>query len=246
MNLENIKQGDVFKNYKELCIALDVLPKGGKSKMAHIRELERHFSFSRQKYQITIEDIYAEPSEKVQRRKNIKNFRINDFADYKKSGIYAIVLNNDIYIGSTFNFRERFLMHYGENNKVKKTTQLLRKGGIFIPLFFLDLEDDFLLRECENIVIQYFYCETNYNLINKKIFPRPDKELYFAPKEEKEKKVRKEPKIIQKTFNKKFKVSHMSKSILSIQKDDIDKVTQILQDNGIDFHLWKEKKCKSE
>lgn len=67
MNLENIKQGDVFKNYKELCIALDVLPKGGKSKMAHIRELERHFSFSQQKYQIIIEEIYSEPLDKEHR-----------------------------------------------------------------------------------------------------------------------------------------------------------------------------------
>lgn len=57
MNLNNIKAGDVFKNYKELCKALNVPEKSGKSKYYQLEKFSSEFSFHREGRAYVIDDI---------------------------------------------------------------------------------------------------------------------------------------------------------------------------------------------
>lgn len=58
MHLENIHEGDVFKNYKELCAALGTEPKTGCSKMAHINQLGTFCQFHKSGREFCIDKIY--------------------------------------------------------------------------------------------------------------------------------------------------------------------------------------------
>lgn len=48
MNLNNIKVGDVYKNYKELCKALEVPVKAGRGKEYQVENFKKDFSFHRE------------------------------------------------------------------------------------------------------------------------------------------------------------------------------------------------------
>lgn len=61
MQLENIKKGMVFKNYKELCIALEESPVSGKSKQLQIKRWETYFDYEKQGYKYVIKEIYDTP-----------------------------------------------------------------------------------------------------------------------------------------------------------------------------------------
>jgi hypothetical protein len=63
MNINNISKGQIFKNYKELCIALDETPKTSNSKNAQMKQWERYFMYSKQGHKIIIEEIYDLPKE---------------------------------------------------------------------------------------------------------------------------------------------------------------------------------------
>lgn len=65
----NIKVGQVFKNYKELCNALNENVKSGKSKQLQLKKWERYFSLSKDGNKFIINEIFAEPKEKINNRK---------------------------------------------------------------------------------------------------------------------------------------------------------------------------------
>ena len=97
----------------------------------------------------------------------IKNFNV-DYSKRNNKGIYYIIKDNDIYIGSTVNFRKRFIQHWnGESKDMKHTYNLLHNGGTFNILYDMtDIEDIELIRMVENEYIQYFKTRTNFNVIN--------------------------------------------------------------------------------
>lgn len=61
MKIENLSVGDVFKNYKELCAALEMKIANGASKRAQIKELERFCSYEKKGNSFIITEIYEEP-----------------------------------------------------------------------------------------------------------------------------------------------------------------------------------------
>lgn len=61
MNISNITTGQVFKNYKELCEALQETIKGGTAKKSQLKEWERYFSHDRQGHKYIITEIYKVP-----------------------------------------------------------------------------------------------------------------------------------------------------------------------------------------
>lgn len=61
MNTQNIKVGDVFKNYKELCIALGTEPKDGSSKPKQLKEIETLLKFHKDGWKHIIDEIYEKP-----------------------------------------------------------------------------------------------------------------------------------------------------------------------------------------
>lgn len=69
MNLQNLHEGQVLKNYKELCKLLEIDEKHGNSKDAQMLDLERYFRFTKNKHEIKIEQIYPIPMVKSEERK---------------------------------------------------------------------------------------------------------------------------------------------------------------------------------
>ena len=97
----------------------------------------------------------------------IKNFNV-DYSKRNNKGIYYIIKDNDIYIGSTVDFRKRFIGHWnGESKEMEHTYNLLHNGGTFNILYDMtDIEDIELIRMVENEYIQYFKEYTEFNVIN--------------------------------------------------------------------------------
>lgn len=70
----NISIGEVFKNYKELCYALEETPRTGtNSKNSHIKNIELYLSFKLDGRKYTILDIYEEPKNPLDNRSEGNN-----------------------------------------------------------------------------------------------------------------------------------------------------------------------------
>lgn len=65
MNLNNIKIGQVIKNYKELCGLLNEAIQAGNSKKAQLSEFERYFKYERNGNKYIITEIYETPKDKI-------------------------------------------------------------------------------------------------------------------------------------------------------------------------------------
>ncbi|MGE7840741.1 hypothetical protein ACQKNX_08110 [Lysinibacillus sp. NPDC093712] len=70
IKLDNIKVGDVFKNYKELCTALDEIVKGGDSKKYQLIDWERYFTYDKQGNKFIIKEIHESVKAKQDNRKS--------------------------------------------------------------------------------------------------------------------------------------------------------------------------------
>lgn len=68
MNLNNIKEGQEFKNYKELCAALDEPLCTGNKKKSQLKEFDRYFLSNQNKHKFKIEKLYDFPLEKLDKR----------------------------------------------------------------------------------------------------------------------------------------------------------------------------------
>jgi hypothetical protein len=181
MDIENLTEGMVIKNYKRLCELLDWEVATSNSKLAQFKELNRVCTYHKEGQKIIIDNILEDIKEKEDLRKynsgsNTGHFKqyeelIIKQSEYDNIGIYYILKDNDIYIGSTINgFRHRFREHYnGYDELMKHTYQLLQNGGSFNILSDMTcIEDEVLIRQVENEYIQYFINNTGYNVINKK------------------------------------------------------------------------------
>ena len=69
MNIDNLHEGQVFKNYKELCAALEIEPKRGNSKNSQIKDMKTLFNYHKEGQKIIIDEIYDEQKEKEDARK---------------------------------------------------------------------------------------------------------------------------------------------------------------------------------
>lgn len=76
MNISNIKVGNTYKNYKELCLELNETTKTGTAKIAQIKEWERFFSYTKQGHKYIIDEIYAIPKSKIDMRSHGNNASI--------------------------------------------------------------------------------------------------------------------------------------------------------------------------
>ena len=61
MKLDNISEGLIIKNYKELCSLLELEPKAGNQKKAQLKDIERYFSYDKQGHKMIIKEIYNVP-----------------------------------------------------------------------------------------------------------------------------------------------------------------------------------------
>ena len=175
MKIENLKVGQVLKNYKVLCEALGIEVKSGNTKKAQIKDLERYLTYTKDKNSFVITEIFKTPKPKEENKRgenkyiNYEQFNIPR-KDGNNIGIYCILKDSDIYIGSTYaGFRDRFRGHYrGQDEVMRYTYDLLHSGGKFnILLDMTGIEDEALVRQVEHEFILYLIDNSNYNVLNK-------------------------------------------------------------------------------
>ena len=72
MKIENLSEGQVIKNYKELCALLGIEPCAGNSKKSQLKELERYINYHKEGNKFIVDEVYSEIKEKVDMRSIIK------------------------------------------------------------------------------------------------------------------------------------------------------------------------------
>ena len=70
MNINNITEGQILKNYKELCKILEMELKTGDSKIAQLKELERYISYDKDGNKFVIKSIFEAVKPKEDNRIN--------------------------------------------------------------------------------------------------------------------------------------------------------------------------------
>ena len=164
-----------YKNYKELCKAMNWEEKAGNSRVSQLKELESLCSYHKEGNKFVIEEIYDKPREIKDKRKNKEStFDYSQFKVEKEierdSGVYMIKLSNFIYIGETVDFKRRFRQHkmdYGE--LMPHTKKLIEEGGEFYVLHNTnEIIDEILLQMLEYEYIKYFRENTDYIVINER------------------------------------------------------------------------------
>lgn len=91
MKINNLKVGQVIKNYKELCEILDIESKksGSNSHKAQHKEFNRYFEFEKQGHKYIIKNIHDKPKDKIDNRSNNIGGNNTVFAD----DIEKLILN---------------------------------------------------------------------------------------------------------------------------------------------------------
>lgn len=139
--LAKLQEGQVFKNYKELCSFLDIPYCGGKQKKYLKINMNKYFRVSKKGNKIIIgenfnKNLFEDIVAKQNRHSTLyKQFNI-DLSKKKFIGVYCITLENQIYIGSTINsLWGRYLQHFrNKKNRDNRTYLLLQSGGVFSAL----------------------------------------------------------------------------------------------------------------
>ena len=122
--------------------------------------------------QYEIIEVFKYPRLNIHYSKNLLKIQTNaydvDNSLNDKTGVYMIVLNNEIYIGSTtVSFRERFLRHYkNESNNHYKTYSLLQKGAKYKIIWVSEDNNENIIRKKEQEYINKYKKDPNYILIN--------------------------------------------------------------------------------
>ena len=65
MNVNNLKEGQTIKNYKELCEILDIKATTGNSKKSQLKELELYCNYIKDGNKYIIQEIYNEPIQQL-------------------------------------------------------------------------------------------------------------------------------------------------------------------------------------
>lgn len=69
MNIKNLSEGQIIKNYKELCELLEIKVVTSNSKKAQFKELERYISYDKEGNKFIIKEIYDNAKNKIDLRK---------------------------------------------------------------------------------------------------------------------------------------------------------------------------------
>lgn len=167
---ENLAEGMVVKNYKEMCALLGEGEKDGNSKKAQIKNWNRFFSYEKQGQKFVIRDVYENPLPKPKRIGNNRNNTPNFLIPYEKEnakGVYKITLGKDIYIGTTNSgFREKYRC-YNRTGDVgmSRVQNMIKNGAEFDVLQYME---DCTSKELRDR--QYYFAEkykaAGYNIVN--------------------------------------------------------------------------------
>lgn len=79
MRIQELKEGQVIKNYKELCEVLGEKPKVGKSKQLQLKKFDRYFEYTREGNKYIITKIYDKKKKKEDNRGGNNKVYVEDF-----------------------------------------------------------------------------------------------------------------------------------------------------------------------
>lgn len=141
-------------------------------------------------------------------KKKFPQFLPNE--EYNNSiGIYKIVLDNKIYIGSTVSgFRYRFLSHKNKGNKLE-TRQLLEQGAVFDIIQICDGMEESEIRQIENEWIEEFRNNPDWIVVNQVDHVRIKGEQHGKSK------------------------NISDNKIIKVKREDYDRALEILEREGI-------------
>ena len=193
VNLDVLSDGKVFKNYKELARAMGWKPASGINNTYHA-QMKQLSSVCRWRKdvdsngkklsnKIIIEEVYQAPLPIVDKRKEV-GLRL-DLPGYcvpeeysKSKGIYRIILNDEVYIGSTGKgFRKRFLSHLTGNQP--HTKDLIDRGGRFELVEVMDSPTKAERLAREAYYIDWYLKNESYIVINQRLEIAPCEKIKY-------------------------------------------------------------------
>ena len=111
MKVNNLKEGMILKNYKELCSVLDIPVVSGKQKQLQIKDLERYVEYHKIGNKIIIDKIFKEVISKVDNRGKGNNTKYVDDIEYLiLTLLNKFKLSKDEKIGFSKNFLYSFIL----------------------------------------------------------------------------------------------------------------------------------------
>lgn len=180
MKIENLKVGMVIKNYKVLCELLEMPIQSGSSKKAQINVLSNCCKYHKEGQKFIIDEILSTNPVIYEKGKNPNSHGNNHNGSlkhqpqfkiphekFKSIGVYAIVLNHQIYIGSTNNgFRARFNQHNSKDNPLITKEMLQDEKAQFVMLKEMNNSSEFEIRLQEEEYIQHYINNTDWEVMN--------------------------------------------------------------------------------
>lgn len=170
-NRHNVKKGEVFSTESKLLRALGLNGNYSGNNLISIRKaVKSWFEYERtgsgreivviKKYN-KCRDIYTSKY-----RKDFPNFAVEEKYD-NSIGVYAITLENQIYIGSTrVGFRTRFKQHNDKKYNKLQTKEMLEQGAVFTILQLCDGMDEVSIRRLEQQWIEEYRNNPEWTVVN--------------------------------------------------------------------------------
>jgi len=156
MNIDNLKEylqkTNIIPNYKALCIILEIMVSAGDSKKSQLREIERFFRYHKEGNKFIIDEIYLEPLEKVDGRKDTKGNN-NVYGKY----IEQLVL--DLLVQKYQTTKERKI--YLSRDKMLRALDMINDNYSF-GKFNKEILSDYINADSDNV--KEFYILNNRNL----------------------------------------------------------------------------------
>lgn len=145
MKIENLKEGQIIKNYKELCTLLDIKVTSGNAKKSQLKDLERFISYEKENYKFIIKEIYNQ--EKV-KKIGIRNKYIEEIQNILVEYLYRETRDKKgSIILSLGNFLEILGMvnnNYAVGNRHKKELSQVLDINLFgVYYFYMNTRNEF-------------------------------------------------------------------------------------------------------
>lgn len=171
--MSNLKEGQVFKNWKEVCSYFGWKESRGDYKKAKLKELDTMCKWYKSGNKIIIDEVYEKQLIKEDGRKNNfgtgkkRMFSDEFYGEFNTSGVYMLTDKFDKkYIGSSKNVYERFMDHRKKSEG--SISKYLDKDSIQIEIIDMTrgIEDREFLYELEKIAIEEFV-KAGVDLVNR-------------------------------------------------------------------------------
>ena len=181
LNVGELEVGKKYKDLKEMCEVLKLEYKDStNSRKSLLKEIKSIYQLEKQGRGYLVLNKYEQRKitknendrrknngrNNTRKRKEFSNFLISR-ENENKIGVYKIVLDDNIYIGSTINgFRERFKGHRYKNKLMLHTYEMLDNGATFKVIEFCDGLPEIEIRDLENKYIKQYKEDDDWNLVN--------------------------------------------------------------------------------